>query len=282
MNPIRLLALDIDGTLAAEQHQVSPLTRTALHQLDKENIHIVIVTGRRYRTTRWVIENLGLDTYSICNGGTLVKCPKQNTLHQFTISPQQTRMLCSLAGERKICLVGQRESHQNGGADFVIDSEAPWNTQTHAYYDYNREYADTQVLSSLEDELLNIGCFGNENTLSQFATDIERSFPGEFDTVVLPHLDTGMHYCEILKNGVNKWTALMTLASELDIKGNEICAVGDQRNDIPMVKHAGHGFAMGNAHPDLKKIADKICGDHDKDGLLVVIDYVRNHNTSYG
>lgn len=282
MNPIRLLALDVDGTLAAKKHQVSSQTRSALHELHNEKVQIVIVTGRRYRSARWIIEDLGLDTYTICNGGTLVKCPEQNTLHQFAFSHHQIQMLCTLARQHGICLVGQRDSHQNDGADFIVDSEAPWNKQTQAYYESNREFAEAQDLCSLEDEILSIGCFDNEHTLSHFSEQIESLLPGEFSTVTIPHLSSGHQYCEIIKNGVNKWSTLSTLAVEIDINASEICAVGDQLNDIPMVTHAGHGFAMGNAHPDLKKVADKICGDHDKDGLLPVIDYVKNHNANYG
>ena len=58
---IRMIALDLDGTLAIADHQVSSATRTALLELHEGDTEVVIATGRRYRTTRFVIENLGFD-----------------------------------------------------------------------------------------------------------------------------------------------------------------------------------------------------------------------------
>ncbi len=55
--------------------------------------------------------------------------------------------------------------------------------------------------------------------------------------------------------------------------------MGDELNDVPMVKAAGLGVAMGNAHPELKSLADFICGNHDEDGLLELFDYIRQYNS---
>lgn len=278
MTQIRMLALDVDGTLTFDRHEVSARTRQALHELARENIEIVIATGRRYRTTRWVMESLEMDVYSTCNGGTLVKRPDQSTLHRHGIPSSQAKDITRLAREHDICLFGQRDSHIDGGADFILDEEVSFSPQTLRYYQDNFEYAAKVDLLQSEDEMLNMGCFGDENSLSRFASELHQHCPGLFNTTLLPHLDTDTLYCEINRNGVNKWTGLMTLAEELNIHSSQICAAGDQLNDVPMITNAGHGFAMGNAHPQLKDLADKICGDHDKDGLLPVIEYIRNHN----
>jgi HAD superfamily hydrolase (TIGR01484 family) len=63
MHPIKLIALDLDGTLALPNHQVSPATREGLHQLQDDGVEVVIATGRRYRSALYVIDNLGLETY---------------------------------------------------------------------------------------------------------------------------------------------------------------------------------------------------------------------------
>ncbi len=83
---IKLLALDLDGTLALDNHQVSPATKDALCRLHQDDVNVVIATGRRYRTTRFVIENLGFDVATVCNGGALVKDHQQNTLHETAFS----------------------------------------------------------------------------------------------------------------------------------------------------------------------------------------------------
>ena len=75
MIPIKMLALDLDGTLAIDNHQVLPATRDALKHLHDADVEVVIATGRRYRSTRYVIDNLGFEVFAVCNGGALVKMP---------------------------------------------------------------------------------------------------------------------------------------------------------------------------------------------------------------
>ena len=71
--PINILALDIDGTLAVADHQILPRTRQALFELHEDGVEIVIATGRRFRTTSWVMENLGFDVHAICNGASYLE-----------------------------------------------------------------------------------------------------------------------------------------------------------------------------------------------------------------
>ena len=278
--PIRLLALDIDGTLAAnDRHEVSPRTRAALHGLEKLAVNIVLVTGRRYRSTRWVVENLGLKVHSISHGGTLLKCPNENTLHSYDLAAEEVGQLVKLAREMNMCLFGQRDSHSEGGVDFVIDSEPAANQDTTTYYEANRHFAAIFSLSSCSERFLNLGCFDTEKNLTCFAKAIEAAFPGQFNPLVLPPGPnaTGW-YCEITSRRADKWKALKKLGRILNIEDQEVCAVGDHLNDIPMVRQAGHGFAMSNARQELKDIADGICGSYDDDGLLPVIDYIWKFN----
>ena len=84
----------------------------------------------------------------------------------------------------------------------------------------------------------------------------------------------GSFYLEIIPGHVSKWTGLQELGDELGIAYDEICAVGDQRNDISMVTGSGLGIAMANAHEALKERADWICGRNDEDGLVEVVDHI--------
>lgn len=80
--------------------------------------------------------------------------------------------------------------------------------------------------------------------------------------------------CEIAPHGVSKWAAVQRLAVERDIRPEQICAVGDDVNDIPMIRGAGLGVAMGNALPEVKAVADRIAQTHDEDGLVQVVDWL--------
>lgn len=280
MFPIRMLALDVDGTLAAnDRHEVSPATRKALHELSAENVDVVIVTGRRYRSTRWVIENLGLDVHSITHGGALLKCPEQKTLHQFSIDASQIHNISSIANDMDLCVFGLRDSHQDEGADIFMEERAPKNDHTRNYLEANNQYVQQLKLSEVNEPLLNIGCFDIPEKLNQFAEEVHRQYSDQISVLVLPPgPNSNTYYAEVTASNTDKWEALKVLGGILGTDENEICAVGDHLNDLPMIKKAAHGFAMGNAEPALKQVADHICGDHDKDGLIPVVEYIREHN----
>jgi hypothetical protein len=276
---IRLLALDLDGTLALDDHKISPATRAALEQLHtRENVEVVIATGRRYRTTRYVAENLGFDVAIVCNGGALVKNKRQQTLQSTEFDFGQIAFLTSIARELGMTLSAQRDSHHHGGPDFLLDNAHPLNAQAQTYLDENEDYAVRADLMTAATDALVIGAFDEEHKLKAFQSRVDADPQGRFNTLVIPHLDSPFHYCEVIQKHVNKWYGLKLLAEQKAITASNMCAAGDQMNDYAMLQAVAHGVAMGNADPQLKTIAQFICGDHDKDGLLEVVDYIRRHN----
>ena len=80
--------------------------------------------------------------------------------------------------------------------------------------------------------------------------------------------------CELLRHDANKWTAILHLARLWNIEPDAICAVGDDVNDIPMIKNAGLGVAMGHARAEVRRAADHITGDHDADGVAMLVEQV--------
>ena len=282
---IKLIALDLDGTLALDNHAISPATREALEDIHRDGVEVVIATGRRYRTTRYVMTNLGFDVCVVCNGGALVKNRLQNTLTQSTFSKMELKSVVSLARSLGLSLSAQRDSHTHGGSDFVIDGTIPWNDQVKTYHAENAEYSSSADLVEQDDHYLVLGAFDREENLREFDRQLHSANANRFSTVIVPHLKTAFHYCEITLNQVTKWHGLSHLADYLTsdtslgaIKAENICAVGDQLNDMAMVQAAGIGVAMGNGNAELKAAANLVCGRHDEDGILEVVDHVRDHN----
>ncbi len=278
--PIKMIALDLDGTLALANHQVSPRTATALETIHNEGVEIVIATGRRYRTTRFVIENLGFEVCAVCNGGALVKMHTGETLHESTIPSNEIACIMDVARHLGLQVTGQRDSHDRGGADFVIDNAVDWHRQTQSYYDANAAWCEIGDITTCADELLVLGIFNDFEPLAAFVAELQQQCPDRFNTILVPHLDTGYYYCEINQSHVSKWHGLDQLAQQFACDHTNICAVGDQLNDLAMVQAVKHGVAMGNGADELKAAAMLVCGANDQDGLLDVVDYVRNFNTS--
>ena len=110
--------------------------------------------------------------------------------------------------------------------------------------------------------------------MKSLEADLSRRFPGHISlhTIRSPRYSDWL--CEIAPAGITKWTGIIGLAEAWDIRPAEICAVGDDVNDLPMVREAGLGIAMGNGRPELQRVADRIVGSHDADGMLEVAELV--------
>lgn len=274
---IRLLALDVDGTLTARYDEVSEATRHALGRALEAGIEVVISTGRRYRTTRAVIDALGFPVAAVCLGGALVKEADGSTLAARPIEPDALAAVVALVREAGLVAVGQRDSDGAGGPDFLIDGALPWDRFVRAYHKRNEGHAEWRrdLAAEAGEELLVVGAFGEEPRLRSLAGEVEARLGGRFAARVLApaHADMGS-YCEILPVDVCKWRGLSALARTRGLQAEAICAVGDGVNDLSMVEAAGLGVAMGNAHAALREVADWVTGRHDEDGLVAVVDRI--------
>ena len=272
---IKLIALDLDGTLAIENHEVSPSTRDALTDLHNNGVEVVIATGRRYRTARYVIENLGLDIFAVCNGGALVKAPDQSTFYSenFSILP-----LLKLTRDLNLTLFAQRDAHHDGGADFVLDSVPTWNEITDRHVENNRDWCEVRNLKNSGKEFMVAGCFGDKKKLNALVNHIAKEHGNNYNTIIVPHLESDWFYCEISMGHIDKWQGLKKILQHLCLAAENVCAVGDQLNDMAMITAAGHGVAMANGHAELQAAADFVCGHNQTDGLLDVVTYIQRYN----
>lgn len=271
---IRLLALDVDGTLAMRADEVSPGTRDALHRAVGAGLHVAIATGRRYRTTLRVVEALGLPTDAVCLGGALVKGGDGRTLHARRFEAGEFDSIHELARAHGQAIVCQRDSAEHGGADFVIDADVEWNASTRTYVDRNRDFAGRGQgfgIASCPDALV-IGAFGDEGELRGWYAAIESVHPGRFLPNLVPAGLGDAWYLELTPGDVSKWSGLCALARLLDLPAESICAVGDQTNDLPMLREAGMAVAMGNAVDAVKQTAHWVTASCEEDGLVAVVD----------
>ena len=270
MREVRLLAVDVDGTLAVRGNEVTAATRRALARLVAAGIEVALATGRRYRTARGAIDALGFDVACVCLGGALVKDRDGTTLAANPFDPALFRELVGFLVERDHGVVAQRDAHGEGGADFLIDGSRPWSPHVRAYHANNASFAEWRADLSAEarEDALVVGTFGEEQAMRGLARALDDEFPGQLRVTSMPGYVNEGYYCEILPRSTCKWEGLLALGRERDVSGRQICAAGDQRNDLTMLRGAGVGVAMGNALPEVKEAADWVTGRHDEDGLV--------------
>lgn len=276
---IRMIALDIDGTLAVRGDEILPRTRRALHRAAAAGVEVVIATGRRYRTTRRVAAALGLDVHCVSLGGALVKDPAAATLHRVAFAPEVVAALVRVLRRSGHSAIVQRDS-ADAGADFLIDGKLPWNGWTSSYMAANQAFAEWRrdLAADRRDDALVVGAYGTKTALERAAAEARAGLETPLSTVVTP-LPGGVgapggHYLEVAHADACKWQGLQFLARHLGMDAAEVCTVGDQVNDLTMIAGAGLGVAMGNAHPSVQQAADWVTAANDADGIVDVVERV--------
>ena len=272
----RILAIDIDGTLLNSSDELTPATRAALVRAGDAGIHVVLATGRRYSRTLHLVEPLGIDVPLVTASGALVKDPiDHRTLY---CAEFDRRVLCDalalIAGngyDPILCADTFAEEF-----DYYCRALETQSSELAEYLTLNPDCGRVipELVSDPPPGVFNVFTMGTKAQMLRLDGDLHRRMPGLLHTRVLRSPRYAGFMCELAPAGATKWSAIRRLADGWGIDEASICAVGDDVNDIPMIRDAGLGVAMGNARPSVKQAADRIAPSHDEDGLVRVVEWL--------
>jgi 5-amino-6-(5-phospho-D-ribitylamino)uracil phosphatase len=272
----RLLAIDIDGTLVNSDNELTEATREALLRARQAGVEIVLATGRRYSRVLPLVEPLALNVPLVTASGALVKRAwDHHTLFRAEFLPGALeRCLEIVAGENYEAVLyadtferGFDYYHRGGAAPAELLLE---------FFDKNESCGrDCPELMTRPPAGIFAGfVMGSRDEMTALAGALDRHMSELLYIHVLRSPRYRGYMCEIAPFGVSKWTGVYRLAEQWGIRPEEICAAGDDVNDIPMIQAAGLGVAMGNALDEVKAAADRIAPSHDSDGLVQVVDWL--------
>jgi HAD superfamily hydrolase (TIGR01484 family) len=261
-----LVATDVDGTLLNPHERVSGRTAAALAGAAAAGVPVVLATGRPPRWIPPVTDQLGLVRLAVCaNGGVLYDVDTSEVLWSRSIPPHELVEVvevanelfpgCRLAIER--APVGPLEVATDR---FLIEAGylSPWPGDDHGIVDRAELLAVPAVKL-----LIRCPWLTSQDMLTQLAPKVSR-------LVDLTFSHSG-GLIEIGPPGVTKATGLAEVARLFDVDASDVVAFGDMVNDVEMITWAGHGVAMGNAHPALLAVADEVTASNADDGLAVVL-----------
>jgi hypothetical protein len=280
---VRLLALDIDGTLTNSSHEVPDVARDAVARVVAAGVRVMIATGRRYRDALPIARALGVDVPLVSASGALVKRPSDHaTLSRAAFAPGVLEGVVRLIAERGYEPILYSDSYAKG-FDFhcrsladIAEDPAAYGGGLREYLGRNRGLADVvhDLHESPPEGVFGGFVMGPHAAMNSLEADLDAAFPGSLSlhTIKSPRYRDWM--CEIAPVGVTKWSGVVQVAAVWGIRPAEICAVGDDVNDLPMIREAGLGIAMGNARPEIQAEADVVVGTNDEGGLADVADLV--------
>lgn len=272
----RLLAIDIDGTLVNSRDELTPATCAALRRARSAGVRIVLATGRRYGRALPLVAPLELDAPLVCNCGALIKRPVDHqTLFQATLDRHLLASVLEHIDHAGYDPILYADTHADA-FDFYCRHRRPESPELAEFLDVNDGYerVTPDLIVRPPAGIFALCAMGTRDEMLLLDQQLQVALPERLYTHVLRSPRYRGYMCEIAGIGITKWSGVERLARAWDIADEEICAVGDDVNDIPMIRAAGLGVAMGNALDEVKAVADRVAPRHDDEGLLAVVEWL--------
>jgi Cof subfamily protein (haloacid dehalogenase superfamily) len=235
MTNFKILFLDIDGTILTPDDTIEESTKTAINEMKKQKIEVVLATGRPIHEIKELGEELQISSYIGYNGALGIY--EGETIFAEPMEIQEVKYILQTAKENNHEVVLYTDS-KNYLTDLETSSVKTFLKQFHLRQ--NEVFTEGVIGDVLGMTIITAGENGEE--LYQFG-----------DGIHLSQVNVqGMQHCfDVIRDKVNKGVGIQFLLNKLGIKRESSIAFGDGMNDKEMLSAAGEGFAMGNAHPDL-------------------------------
>lgn len=235
---IKLIALDMDGTLLNEKGKVSDGNRAAIKEAEQKGVKVLISTGRSYATCSDIAKSLELSSYLITVNGSEIYDPKGEIVERTIVDTKLIQWMWDLS-----------QKHKTGfwatSTEKVWRDEMPDDISSYEWLKFGFNIKDNTVR---EEILTLLKENGNLEISNSHPTNIEANAVG-----------------------INKARAIEKVCGFLGIGMENVMAVGDSLNDIAMIKESGLGVAMGNAQDIVKETADWVTDNNKNDGVARAI-----------
>lgn len=265
----RAIVTDLDGTLLRSDSSVSDRTRLAVKATEDAGLRFVIATGRPPRWIPPIVEQLGERGLVVCANGASVYDPARHELVERTdLDPD---VAFSLVDDLRLALPEAIMGVEQG-FDFGVDSAVE-----HLDFDFRQLIPDVRVAP--------IQTFLDQPVTKLIVRIPHPAAPGTAAMVqelvgsrALVTHSTNESFLELSHPLVHKAATVERLLAEAGIEPGEVVAFGDMPNDLELIRWAGLGVAVANAHPEMLAAADEVTGSNEDDGVAMVIERVLDMN----
>lgn len=279
----KLAAIDLDGTMLNSYGVISSSTKSILQQKIKEGMEIVLASGRTISSIMPFVEEIGGINYIIAgNGSILYDIKNKQILFDKFIPKQKILEIVKVCEENSIFYTVYTKNE-------IITKTLKYNVLYYHKSNLQKEEEKRTKITIVENIPEYIKNCEQDNYLKIMICDeselIFNSIINKLKNIKnIEILDVGHMSRKIIKDGteevpieycytevslenVDKWNTIEFLIEKLNIKKEEVIAIGDNVNDKNMIKNCGLGIAMGQSAPDVKKVANKITLTNDEDGV---------------
>lgn len=256
---IKLVVTDMDGTLLNSQHEVSSRFLEQFQQLKARGIHFVAASGRQYQSITHKLSSIRDDISVIAENGALMQ-HQGVTKVLLQLSSSDVNTCIALLRQVKGCypvLCGKKAAYIESKDDAFI-------SEFQNYYSAIQQVDDLTMVT--DDEFLKIAVFHFDSTEDYLYPHLE-SILDQFQVIV-----SGQHWLDISHKEANKAFALRQIQNDLGISPEETMVFGDYNNDLKMLQRGKFSYAMANAHPRVKSMANYATLSNDEHGVETILE----------
>jgi hypothetical protein len=273
--PIRLLGVDIDGTLLNPEFQISPADMAALRRAHGAGVEVVVVTGRRHTFALPIVRQLGFDLWVISSNGAITRSLAGETFHRDMLPAPTCRRLCASMREFRGNTVLTFDTEAKGA--IVLERMNELNLSIQRWLEKNLQYIDFVI--PLEDALTSdpvqaMFCGPIPRMQQALAALATSNLDQDITVLRTEYAVRDLSIVDVLNQGCSKGHALERWAGYRGIPRKEVMAIGDNYNDIEMLAFAGVPFIMGNAVEELRRNRWTVTLSNDQNGVAAAIEQV--------
>lgn len=273
--PIRLIAVDIDGTLLNSQFRISEKDLQALRRAQQDGIEVILVTGRRHTFALPIAEQLGFDLWLISSNGAVTRSMAGEAFHRDLLPVATCRELCRVMQEFRGNMVITFDKESKGA--LVLERMDELTASIRQWLEKNMQYIEFVVpieQALVADPVQAMFC-GAISRMQAAIRTLESTGVKDQITVVRTEYPTrDLCIVDVLNRDCSKGHALERWANNRGIPREQVMAIGDNFNDLEMLAFAGVPFIMGNACAELKALGWAVTLSNDEGGVAAAIEQV--------
>ena len=282
----KLIAIDLDGTLLNSYGEISQGNREAIEYALRNNVKVVLASGRDPKTMEKMSLNLGIKNYLIAgNGASIYDIKQEKNIYEKFIKQEKALKIIQICKENSIFLnLYTDKGIITESLNFNVKVFNSENTLKALEKQTNIEVVKDLYQYAKENQLNILKIIVCDESKIIFNNIIQKlKMIGGVEVLDVEHMsrkkirigteeiDVEYFYTEISSKNVDKWNALEFLMEKLGIKKEEVMCIGDNINDKKMVENAGVGVSMKNSALSVNEIGDFITEDNNSDGVKIAI-----------
>ena len=279
--PIRLIAIDIDGTLLNSKVELPRENREALQRAHAAGIEIVLGTGRRHDFAMPIAASFGFDLWLFSSNGAITRSTRGETFHKDLL-PKLTSVKLARALQKYRNYMVLTFDRPGMGA-IVCENHDQLYTVIQRWMEKNAPFIKyvSPIENALTEDPIQAMICGPVDLMDQAQADLDAlEFRQDFTALRTQYDFRDLCIVDLLNAGCSKGHALERWARHRGYDRTEVMAIGDNYNDVEMLTFAGHPVIMGNACDELKQTGWAVTRHHDEHGVAATIEQVLESNAA--